>query len=386
MSEVRAAVMQGPGRLSVERFPDPDPGPGAAVLRMLYSGICGTDKHTWRGESLQYAGTDHERGVPYPVICGHENVGVIEALGPGAPPVDELGRPLAVGDRVVPAPNLTCGRCRFCLGEGYPYYLCTALQDYGNSLTSAEPPHLFGGWSERMYLLPGTRLFRVPDDLPSHVAALTEVMAVTHGLDAARSMTALGGGFRIGDTVAVLGLGPLGLMHLAKADMLGAGRLIAIDLLPGRLDHAAAFGAELRLNAAETTPAQRLDAVRDATAGLGADVVVDCSGVAGTLVEALELVRPGGAVIEAGAFVDMGSVPINPNRHICTKSAMVIGIGGETLEQYGPSLTMLARNRHRLPFDGAITHRIGLEEVEQGLALAQTGAAMKVLVAPNGET
>ena len=101
--------------------------------------------------------------------------------------------------------------------------------------------------------------------------------------------------------------------------------------------------------------------------------------------EALELVRPGGAVIEAGAFVDMGSVPINPNRHICTKSAMVIGIGGETLEQYGPSLTMLARNQRRLPFDRAITHRVGLDQVEQALGLAQTGAAMKVLVAPNGE-
>jgi threonine dehydrogenase-like Zn-dependent dehydrogenase len=385
MSDVRAAVMHEPGRLSVERFPQPDPEPGAAVLRMLYSGICGTDKHTWRGESLQYAGTDHERGVPYPVICGHENVGVIEALGDGPPPSDELGRPLAVGDRVVPAPNLTCGRCRFCLGEGYPYYLCTALEDYGNSLSCARPPHLFGGWAERMYLLPGTRLFRVPDELPSHIAALTEVMAVTHGLDAARSMTALGGGFRMGDTVVVVGLGPLGLMHLAKAEMLGAGRLVAIDLLAERLEHAAAFGADLCLDASETTPEQRLEAVRAATAGLGADVVVDCSGVAGTFVEALELVRPGGAVIEAGAFVDMGSVPVNPNRHICTKSAMVIGIGGETLEQYGPSLTMLARHQSRLPFGRAITHRVGLDDVEQALGLAQTGAAMKVLVAPNGE-
>ena len=164
---VRAAVIEGPGRFSVETFPDPDPGPGAVVLRMHYSGICGTDKHTWRGESIQYAGTDHERDAAYPLICGHENVGVIEAIGPGDPPLDELGRPLAPGDRVVPAPNLTCGRCRFCLDGVSPYYLCTALHDYGNSLTCAEPPHLFGGWSERMYLLPGTRLFRVPDELPS---------------------------------------------------------------------------------------------------------------------------------------------------------------------------------------------------------------------------
>src|SRR4029077_7747492 len=146
--------------------------------------------------------------------------GVIESIGPGDPPRDELGRPLAPGDRVVPAPNLTCGRCRFCLDGVSPYYLCTALHDYGNSLTCAEPPHLFGGWSERMYLLPGTRLFRVPDDLPSEIAALTELMAGTNGLDTARLLAPAGSGFRFGDTVAVLGAGPLGLVHLAKAEML----------------------------------------------------------------------------------------------------------------------------------------------------------------------
>ena len=377
--------MHAPGRLAVERFPAPRPEPGAAVLRMLYSGICGTDKHTWRGESLQYAGTDHERPVPYPIICGHENVGVIEALGQGPPPVDELGRPLAVGDRVVPAPNLTCGRCRFCLGEGYPYYLCTALDDYGNSLTCARPPHLFGGWSQRMYLLPGTRLFRVPDGLPSQLAALTEVLAVTHGLDAARSMTALGGGFRAGDTVAVVGMGPLGLMHLAKAELLGAGRLIAVDLLAERLQQAHGFGADLVLDASVTSQAERVAQVRAATGGLGADVVVDCSGAAATFPEALELARPGGTVIEAGAFVDMGAVPLNPNRHICTPGLTVLGVGGETLEQYAPSLALLDRHQRRLPFAQTITHLVSLDEVASALELAQTGAAMKVLVAPNGE-
>ena len=99
--------------------------------------MCGTDKHTWRGESLQYAGTDHEREAAYPLVCGHENVGVIEATGPGEPPRDELGRPLGIGDRVVPAPNLVCGRCRFCLDERFPYYLCASLEDYGNSLSCA---------------------------------------------------------------------------------------------------------------------------------------------------------------------------------------------------------------------------------------------------------
>jgi len=366
--------MEAPGRMTVASFPDPDPAPGAVVLRMEYSGICGTDKHTWRGETVQYAGTDHEHSTPFPIICGHENVGVIDAIGPGEPPVDEAGRPLAVGDRVVPAPNVTCGRCFFCVG-GHPYYLCERLEDYGNSLSSARPPHLFGGWAELLYLLPGTRLFRVPDELPSELAALTEVMAVTHGLDRAQ---------RAGDTVVVLGVGPLGLMHVAKAELLGAGSVVAVDVLPERLAQASAFGADLALSTRETTARGRADRVRELTAGVGADVVVDCSGRPEPFEDALDLVRPGGTVVEAGAFVDLGPISVNPHR-IVAKGLTILGIGGEVLEQYGPSLRLLARHRDRLPFARAITHRVGLEGVADALELSQTGAAMKVLVAPNGE-
>jgi L-iditol 2-dehydrogenase len=225
-----------------------------------------------------------------------------------------------------------------------------------------------------MYLLPGTRLFRVPDELPSELAALTEVMAVTHGLDAS---------LRFGDAVLVLGTGPLGLMHLAKAELLGAGRLIAVDALSERLELARGFGADLVLDASATTPAERLEHVRAATEGLGADVVVDCSGRAEPFGDALELARPGGTVIEAGAFVDLGAIPVNPNR-IVVRGLTVVGIGGEVLGQYGPTLRMLARHRDRLPFHAAVTHRVPLDEVAGALELSQTGAAMKVLVAPNG--
>ncbi|TMD92813.1 MAG: hypothetical protein E6I73_01405 [Chloroflexi bacterium] len=177
-STVRAAVMKAPGRLEVEHFPKPDPQPGAVLMKVTFSGICGTDKHTFRGESKQYAGTDHERDIVYPLICGHENVGVIEAIGGSESIPDSEGRPLRAGDRIVPAANVPCGHCIFCLND-YPYYFCENLQDYGNSLHSGIPPHLFGGWAEYMYLLPGTPLFRVPDGLPDEVAALTEVMAVS---------------------------------------------------------------------------------------------------------------------------------------------------------------------------------------------------------------
>jgi L-iditol 2-dehydrogenase len=378
-------VIEAPHRFAVGRFPTPDPEPGAVLLRMHYSGICGTDKHTWRGESLQYAGTDHEREAAYPLICGHENVGEIEAFGPGDPPLDELGRPLAVGDRVVPAANLTCGRCAICRDARAPYYLCTAMDDYGNSLTCARPPHLFGGWAQTMYLLPGTRLFRVPNGLPSQLAALTELLSVTHGLDVARALGGSSGarGLRTGDTVLVLGAGPLGMVHLIKADLVGAGQLIAIDVLPERLELARACGAGLALDAGATTSEQRLAAVREVTAGLGADVVVDCSGRSDTFPEALDLARPGGTVIEAGAFVDMGPAEIDPNRDVCIKDITILGIGGEDLAHYAPSLRLLERHAPR--FAPLITHRVALPEVGDALELAQTGAAMKVLVAPNGE-
>jgi threonine dehydrogenase-like Zn-dependent dehydrogenase len=366
---IRAAVISAPGRFGVQCFPEPDPEPGAVILRIEHSGICGTDKHTWRGESLQYAGTDHERDAAYPLICGHENVGVIEAIGPGGA-FDELGRELAVGDRVVPAPNITCGRCKFCLDERFPYYLCRELEDYGNSLSCAEPPHLFGGWSELMYVLPGTRLFRVPDGLDPAIAALTEIMAVTHGLDRA---------LQFGDSVVVLGCGPLGLMHALKAELLGAGRLIAIDVFAER---ARAARPDLALDGT----ADHAAAVRDATDGYGADVVVHCTGAASTFPEALALVRPGGTVIEAGTFVDMGDVAINPSRDICTKGVTVIGIGGETLPQYAPALRLLERHAERVA--PLVTHRVALDNVGRALELAQSPAAIKVLVTPRlqGET
>jgi L-iditol 2-dehydrogenase len=379
-STVRAAVMKAPGRLEVERFPKPDPQPGAVLMRVTYSGICGTDKHTYRGESKQYAGTDHERDIVYPLICGHENVGVTEAIGGADSIPDSEGRPLRAGDRIVPAANVPCGHCIFCLND-YPYYFCENLQDYGNSLHSGIPPHLFGGWAEYMYLLPGTPLFRVPDGLPDELAALTEVMAVTHGFERARMLNAGWGGSAFGESVAVIGVGPLGFCHLVKARLLGCGKLIAIDRLESRLEMARRFGATLTINASKTTEKERLELTREHT-NTGPDIVIDCTGVAQSFPECLHMVRYGGTVIEAGSFVDMGPVGINPNSDICTKNVSVIGVGGETATSYVPAMTLLARNLDRLPLTEIITHRMPLERAAEAVELAQRDGAMKVLMDP----
>lgn len=374
MSGVRAAVMTGPGEIEVQHFARPEPEPGAVLMRVSLSGICGTDKHTFRGETVQYAGTLHERQIRYPLICGHENVGVVEATGGKVLAAD--GVPLRPGDRIVPAANVTCGGCWYCLNN-QPYYLCEHLEDYGNSLDVSRPPSLFGGWAELMYLLPGTPVFRVPGELPDELAVLTEVMAVTHGADTARRVS----GVAFGESVVVYGVGPLGLCHLIKARLLGCGKLVAIDRFRSRLELAGELGATLTLNADELGEDELVARVRQHT-GRGSDVVHDCTGVPQTFATSLRIVRPGGVVVEAGAFVDLGPIEVNPNRDICTTNVTIIGVGGETATSYAPAMELLARNRMRLSLDSIVTHRMPLEEASEAIGLAQRNGTMKVVLDP----
>ena len=383
MKAVSAAVMERPGRIAVHEFPMPEPEPGAVLMQVTYSGVCGTDKHTFRGESKQYAGTAHERDLTYPLICGHENVGRVASLGGTV--LDSEGQPLKCGDRIVPAANVPCGSCHFCI-NAYPYYFCERMEDYGNSLHCGPAPHLFGGWAEYMYLLPRTPIFRVPDDLPDGIAVLTEIMAVTHGVETALAILGMSGGPRCGGSVAVLGSGPLGLCHLIKAKLLGAGTLFATDRFASRLAIAEAFGAGLVLGVDDTELEERIARVRERTGGLGADVVLSCSGVPDTFVEALRMVRVGGVVVEAGTFVDMGPVAINPNADICTRNVTVVGVGGETATSYLPSMRLMAANLKRLPFDRFVSHRFPLEQAQHAVEIAQTDAAIKVVMAPNGDS
>src|SRR5262249_40008959 len=236
-----------------------------------------------------------------------------------------------------------------------------------------------------VYLLPGTQLFRVHDDLPNHVAVLTEIMSVTHGAETAQTLLGLIGGSRFAQSVAVLGVGPFGLCHLVKAKLLGASKLIATDRFPSRLALAEAFGASLTMSVETTDVAERIARAREHTGGIGPDIVLDCREFPSTFVEAIQMVRVGGVVVEAGTFVDMGPVAINPNSDICTKNVSVIGVGGETATSYLPSMRLMAANLKRLPFDRIVSHRMPLERAEEALELAQTDSAMKVVMAPNGE-
>jgi threonine dehydrogenase-like Zn-dependent dehydrogenase len=375
---VLAATLVKPGKYEIREYPLPEPAAGCVLIRMEMSGICGTDKHTFQGYTTQYGG----RALEFPIIQGHENVGTIAAIGGNGKYADFEGVALREGDRVVVGANVACGECYYCRHD-FPYYCCEKTTDYGNNLSAKNPPYLFGGWSQYMYVVPGSFLVKVPDDLPSEVAVLTEIFAVSVGLDRAKQMSAFPNeSFRFDDAVVVLGVGPLGMCFLMKARMLGAGTIIAVDKSEYRLNFAKRLGADFAVNVGTMSKEERLQMVKDLTHGRGADMVIECAGVPQAVPEALELLRVGGLLVEAGSFSDLGEVLISPHRHICAKNARILGVGGEEPAAYGPSMRQMARYMKNYPLREFVTHRYGLRDVEAAMKKSVEAESMKVVLEP----
>lgn len=382
--KVRAMVSLGPGKMEMQEFPYPQPQKGAAVVKMIMSGVCGTDKHSYKGETKQYAGTPKEFDIPYPIIQGHENVGIIADIDEeGAKNLEFDGKPLKVGDRVTWSPDVICGKCFDCrYHAGYSW--CQDMQLlYGNNATCVNAPHLFGGFSEYCYIVPGTHVFKVPDELSDECACLTELMSVTWNVDKAKEYYSFSGdGFAVNDTVVVQGVGPLGMTHMIKAGILGAGKLIAIDTSDWKLDMAKEFGAQLTLNAANTTAEERLEAVMDATKGRGADIVIECVGRPQLIPEAINMVRKGGMILEPGNFVDSGEIPINIH-HICSKNIRIIGQSSLVYNAFTPAMQMMINMGDRIPFDKLVSHYYPLDETEDAIKKSMEADSMKVVVCGN---
>ena len=375
---VLAATLVKPGKYEIREYPLPEPAAGCVLIRMEMSGICGTDKHTFQGYTAQYGG----RPLEFPIIQGHENVGTIAAIGGDGKYADFDGMALREGDRVVVGANVACGECYYCRHD-FPYYCCEKTTDYGNNLSAKNPPYLFGGWAQYMYVVPGSFLVKVPDDLPSEVAVLTEIFAVSVGLDRAKQMSAFPNeSFRFDDTVAVLGVGPLGMCFLMKARMLGAGTIVAMDKSEYRLNFAKRLGADYAVNVGTMSKEARLQMVKDLTHGRGADMVIECAGVPEAVPEALEMLRIGGLLVEAGNFSDLGEVPISPHRHICAKNARILGVGGEEPAAYGPGMRQMARYMKNYPLREFVTHRYGLRDVDTAMKKSVEAESMKVVLEP----
>lgn len=353
--EARAAVLDRPfGTFRVESFPVPKPGPGEFLLRTELSGTCATDTHIYLGEVP---------GIPYPVVMGHEFVGIIEQAGPGLTH-DTVGNPVLPGDRVVPMPATPCGACYECVIQPGPVVNCPAYDVIG--FTNNNERTLAGGWSEIIHHRnPRTRFFKT--DLPAEIAVLAEPFSTSvHGVQRV--------GIRPGDTVLVQGSGTVGLLAIAAAISHGASRVIVIGGPKRRLEVARAFGAEMTIDIADVTDsAERARLVRAATVGgRGVDVAIEAAGVPGAVIEGIECLRNGGRYLEVGHFADVGSVTLNPHRHLLANNITLAGSSGYGADHFLQSLRLL--ERRAFPYELLLTHRLPLDRVRDAvMALTPEG-------------
>ena len=269
---MKALVLTGPGEFSVEEVPRPSPGPEQVLCRVRALSICGTDAHLIRGD---YPGF---WPPAYPFIPGHEWAGEVVELGPGCA---ELG--WAVGDRVAGTSHDACGLCRRCI-EGR-YNLC---ENYGKPGLHRQYGHTTQGACAE-YVVHGVKaVFHLPDRLGFYEGALLDPASIA-------LHTANRGGVRPGDTVVVMGPGPLGLLAADAARARGAGRVIVVGR-GDRLAKAAALGHEV-LDYRDDDPVK---GIRASTGGTGPDVVLDCAGVPDSLRWGIAMVRKGGCCVVVG--------------------------------------------------------------------------------------
>jgi threonine dehydrogenase-like Zn-dependent dehydrogenase len=380
---VAAAVMVAPGRMEHRRLPYPERlEPGAVIVKMEMSGICGTDKHAFDGDVTLYGGTESEQDMVFPSVHGHENSGIVVEIGEGGGPIEYSGQDLGVGDRVTNCPNVICGECWSCRSvHGYPY--CPHHQGIGMTYRSDRFPYVAGGWAEYMYLPPKAWVYKVPEHLPVEYAALSELFVVTAILDRAKEYAAYAGkGFHFGDTVVVQGVGPIGMMMIAKARMLGAGRVIALDNYPMKLDLARQFGADEAICIAGMSDPEIVAAVSELNDGVGADVVVETVGRPEPVRVGLEIVRRGGTYLETGNFADTGEVSLNIHRHIAARNVLIYGNTNHPHDGYYRAFEMMWRHRESFPWEQLITHRFSLEQAQEALETSYQPDALKVVFEP----
>ncbi len=289
--------------------------------------------------------------MPWPFTLGHEIGGVIVEKGADLA-TDFMGKALEVGSRIMIPPLMPCGSCDWCLHYPQTANKCLTPVYYGRYLGFDKAPHLWGGWAEYVYvdleMLPGTKIYKLPDDMPLRLGALAEPL--TSGI---RSINrAVGaGGFRWGDTVVIQGSGPIGILAIAAAQEMGAGRVICVGAPEEpRLKLARKFGAEATVNIEEyKTSDERIRRVRDIVGGYGADLVVDCSGHPSAGPEGIEFLRDGGTFVEMGQFTDAGSITTNWHR-ICTKDLNVLGSWAFTANDLALGVQMLDKTRNKYPW------------------------------------
>ena len=303
---MRAAILVAPGRIETRDAPDPEPGPEDVVVRVARCGICGTDLHIFDGA---YSADR------LPLIPGHEIVGTVERAGAAV-------RGLKAGDRVVVDNAIGCGRCYYCRRN--EILNCPEMAQLGI--------HVDGGFAERVRV-PERLAIPIPEGMPFDLAALTEPLACV-----VRAQKKIG--LSLGESVLVIGGGPIGNLHVQLARLLGAAPVIVAELNPVRAKLAEDCGADIVV----TDPDRLEGAVRAATGGRGVDVAIESVGAIPLYETALRLIRPGGRVAAFGLTGADARLAVSPLDIVLREQEIrgsVAGMG----EDMRQALTLLAHGR-----------------------------------------
>jgi threonine dehydrogenase-like Zn-dependent dehydrogenase len=339
---VRAAVLTGLEQVVLEERPEPEARPGWVVVTVESASLCGTDVHQYDGRI----------DTPFPRVPGHDFAGRVESVGDGVP--DELvGRPYAV------KPSLPCEDCPDCRA---------------GKLADCKKKKLIGLWSDgcltEKVAVPQVNLVPRPEGVEAWQASLLEPLAV--GLNTVDRLSIL-----LGETVVVLGQGPIGLALTRLCALSGAGRLIVTDAREAPFAVSRAYGAS---DCLDVTQGDAREAVLDLTGGVGADIVIETSGFPASSAMVLDLVRKEGKVAHIGWANDLPPLPVIP---IMAKTLTVFGIGGNGGRgQYERSLELVRSGRFDL--DPMVTHRFSLDDIAEafGVASSKSDGAIKVVVTP----
>lgn len=346
---MRALVVRAPGNYGLETVPIPEVPAGGMRVRVLACALCGSDLRTLR--------SGHRR-VTLPWIIGHEVCAVVEDLGSNYQGPWKVGETLAVG------PVVYCGKCEFCLSGRYE--LCI---DY-LEIAQAWP----GGFAEYMAVPEesvrlGT-IQRVPEGVdPAHAAITEPISSCVHAH--------IKGETGMGDTVMIIGSGPVGCMHAVLARLRGAERIFIADISDERLKLAEAFAPNEVLNAGKV---DLVSEVRRLTGGYGPDVVICATSAPAAVVQAVEMCKKGGRILLFGGLPKDDSKPGVDMNTVHYNGLYVIGT-----TTFAPRHQMLAVRlvaSGRMPAEKIISHRFPLAEFVKGAALALEGRVLKAVFLP----
>jgi len=349
--------------IEVREFTSPELADGEALLETTYSEVCGTDVHLYHGRLS---------GVPYPIIPGHVSVGRVAKLRGRHTSID--GEPIREGDAVAFLDvHGTCHRCYACL-VAKQTTRCPHRRVYG--VTYGARDGLLGGWSEVIWMRQGVHMLPLPPGLTAetYIGGGCGLVTATHAVERAD--------VRLGQSVAVLGVGPVGLSAVALSSLSGAEQVIAVGSPAPRLAFATRMGATHTLGL-DIPAEERAATVRSLTGGHGVDVVIEASGSPEAVTQGLDLVRDGGRVVIAGHYTDNGPVALNAHTHVNRKHVEIHGCWGADYSHFYRALRLAARFGDRVPWASMVSGRYPLEQCGAALAAVQEQTTIKAIIAPN---